>query len=139
MKRSTRDSMLRQEDGFTLLEVLVAFVLLASVVTVILQLFSSNLKTLSLTEDYLSATVKAETRMREILADDTLAESAWTETTTDGYRIDVAVNPAFEGRTKDLPLKMLEIGVTMTWKKGTKNRSLTLKTMKTVKRQINKS
>lgn len=137
MGRTGIDNMLRRKDGFTLLEVLVAFVLLASVVTVIVQLFSSNLKTLSLTEDYLSATIKAETRMREILADDTLTESAWTETTADGYRIDVAVNPAFEGRTKDLPLKMLEIVVAMTWKKGTKSRTLTLRTMKTVKRQIN--
>ncbi|OPY79401.1 MAG: hypothetical protein A4E64_00448 [Syntrophorhabdus sp. PtaU1.Bin058] len=129
---------LAQEDGFTLLEVLVAFALLATTITIILQLFSLNLKTLSLTEDYLSATVKAETRMQEILGSDTLAESAWTEVTDDGYRIDVAIYPVQEGRTKNLPLKMMEIGLTMSWKKGTKNRSLVLRTLKAVKVQVDK-
>ena len=44
--------MLGRKDGFTLLEVLVAFVLLATTVTVILQLFSSGIKALSVSEDY---------------------------------------------------------------------------------------
>jgi general secretion pathway protein I len=136
--RGAINKALKREDGFTLLEVLVAFVLLTTTITLILQLFSSNLKTLSLTEDYLSATVKAEAKMREILGNDRLMENVWTEITSDGYRIDVAIYPVQERRTKDLTLGMMEINVTMSWKKDTKERSLTLKTMKAVKRQIDK-
>jgi general secretion pathway protein I len=129
-------SVLGKKDGFTLLEVLVAFVLLATTVTVILQLFSSNIKALSVSEDYATAVIRAESKMREILDNDQLSENVWSETSPEGYRFDITVAQAYEVRTKDLPLKILEIGVTMSWNKGGKNRSLTLNTMKTVKPQV---
>ena len=50
--------------------------------------------------------------------------------------IAVTVAKTYEARTKDLPLKILEIGVTMSWKKDGKDKSLTLNTMKTVKPQV---
>jgi general secretion pathway protein I len=127
---------LGRKDGFTLLEVLVAFVLLATTITVILQLFSSNLKALSTSEDYATAVVRAESKMREILDNDELSENTWSETSPEGYRYDIIVAPAYETRTKDLPLKILEIGVTMYWKTGGKEKSLTLNTMKTVKPKV---
>jgi general secretion pathway protein I len=123
-------------DGFTLLEVLVAFVLLVTTMTVILQLFSSNIKALSVSEDYASAVVRAESKMREILDNEQLAENTWSETSPEGYRFDITVAKAYEARTKDLPMKILEIGVTMSWKKSGKDRSLTLNTMKAVKPQV---
>ena len=132
----TTRSVLGRKDGFTLLEVLVAFVLLATTVTVILQLFSSNIKALSVSEDYASAVVRAESKMREILDNEQLSENAWSETSPEGYRFDITVAQAYETRTKDLPLKILEIDVTMSWKKGGKDKSLTLNTMKTVKPQV---
>jgi general secretion pathway protein I len=125
-----------RRDGFTLLEVLVAFVLLVTTVTVILQLFSSNIKALSVSEDYASAVVRAESKMREILDSEQLSENVWSEASPDGYRFDITVAQTNEARTKDLPLKILEIDVTMSWKKGGKDRSLTLNTMKTVKPQV---
>lgn len=130
------DTLLKGKSGFTLLEVLVAFVLLATTVTVILQLFSSNIKALSASEDYASAVVRVESKMREILDNEQLSENAWSEETPEGYKFDVIVAKAYETRTKDLPLKVMEIGVTMSWKKGEKNRALTLKTMKAVKPQV---
>jgi general secretion pathway protein I len=129
-------SMLGRKDGFTLLEVLVAFVLLAATVTVILQLFSSGIKALSLSEDYATAVVRAESKMREVLDNEQLAENAWSETSPDGYRFDITVAKAFETRTKDLPMKILEIGITMSWKMGGKDKSLILNTMKTIKPQV---
>jgi general secretion pathway protein I len=129
-------TILKGKDGFTLLEVLVAFVLLATTLTVILQLFSSNIKALSVSEDYASAVVRVESKMREILDNEQLAENAWSETSPEGYRFDVTVAKAYEERTKDLPVKVLEIGVTMSWKMGGKDRSLKLNTMKAVKPQV---
>ena len=129
-------SVLGRKDGFTLLEVLVAFVLLAATVTVILQLFSSGIKALSLSEDYATAVVRAESKMREVLDNEQLAENAWSETSPDGYRFDITVAKAFETRTKDLPMKILEIDITMSWKMGGKDKSLILNTMKTIKPQV---
>jgi general secretion pathway protein I len=127
---------LGRKDGFTLLEVLVAFVLLVTVVTVILQLFSANIKALSVSEDYASAVVRAESKMREILDNEQLAENVWSETSPEGYRFDITVAKAYEARTKDLPMKILEIGVTMSWKMRGKDKSLILSTMKAVKPQV---
>ena len=129
-------NVLERKDGFTLLEVLVAFVLLATTVTVILQLFSSGIKALSVSEDYASAVVRVESKMREILDNEQLSENTWSETSPEGYRFDITVAKTYEARTKDLPLKILEIGVTMSWKKDGKDKSLTLNTMKTVKPQV---
>ncbi len=127
---------LKEKDGFTLLEVLVAFVLLATTITVILQLFSSNIKALSTSEDYASAVVTTESKMREVLDNELLSESTWSETSPEGYRYDITIVPAFETRTKDLPWKVLDVSVTMSWTKDGKEKSVTLNTMKTVKSQV---
>lgn len=122
--------------GFTLIEVLVATSILGIAVAVILQLFSANLRALSFSGDYVSASIKAEARMKEILDDEKIAEKAISETTDDGYRIDVSITEALKERTENLPVKLLEIDMTMSWLKGTKERSLTLKTMKIVQREV---
>jgi general secretion pathway protein I len=127
---------LGEKGGFTLLEVLVAFVLLVTTVTVILQLFSANIKALSRSEDYASAVVRAESKMREILDAETLSENTWTETSEDGYRFDISITNAYEERTRDLALKMLEIVLTTSWTQSGKNKSLTLNAMKTLRPQI---
>lgn len=122
--------------GFTLLEVLVAISILGIAVAVILQLFSANLRALSLSGDYVSASIRAEARMKELLDDEKIAEKTTSETTDDGYRIDVSITEALKERTENLPVKLLEIDMTMSWLKGVKERSLTLKTMKVVKREV---
>jgi prepilin-type N-terminal cleavage/methylation domain-containing protein len=127
---------LHSPRGFTLLEVLVATSILGIAVAVVLQLFSANLRALAMSEDYVSATKRVEVKMREILDDTALAETSFSETTGDGYRIDVSVTNALEERTETLPVKLLEISLTVHWTKGIKERSLSLKTMKVVKKEI---
>jgi len=74
--------------------------------------------------------------MREILDDASLAETSLSETTGDGYRIDVSITDALPERTETLPVKLLEISLTVHWTKGLKERSLNLKTMKVVKKEV---
>jgi prepilin-type N-terminal cleavage/methylation domain-containing protein len=121
--------------GFTLLEVLVATAILGIAVAVVLQLFSANLRALSVSEDYVSATKRAEVKMREILDDTALTETSLSETTGDGYRIDVSVTNAQQERTENLPVKLLEISLTLHWTKGNRERSLSVKTMKVVRKE----
>jgi prepilin-type N-terminal cleavage/methylation domain-containing protein len=122
--------------GFTLLEVLVAIAILSIAVTVVIQLFSSGLRAISASEDYVSASVKAEAKMREILADDKISEKSFSETTDDGYRIDVSINDVLKDRTENLQVRLLEIDLIIHWTRETKEKSLTLRTMKVLEKQI---
>jgi len=122
--------------GFTLLEVLVALSISGIALMVVLQLFSTNLKAISVSEDYVYAATRAEAKMRELLYDHNLSEGSWSEVTPDGYRIDVSIRDAEKDRTQNLKVRLLDVDLTIHWLKGTRNRSLTLKTLKVVNKQI---
>jgi general secretion pathway protein I len=136
--KGMRNGSLRSSAGFTLLEILVAFVILSMVVTVILQLFSANLKTLWMSDDDITATVLADIRMREMLEGTQVKEGTSSET-KEGYLMDITITEALEKRTKDLSWKVLEVVMDVSWQKGTKKRSFSLKTYKTVKRGVIKN
>lgn len=122
--------------GFTLLEVLVALAILGIAITVVVQLFSANLRAIAVSEDYVSAAAKAEAKMRDILDDNALSEESLSEATSEGYRIDVLVTSTLKERTENLQVILLDVLVTIHWTKDTKERSLTLRTMKVVNKQI---
>jgi type II secretion system protein I len=123
-------------SGFTLLEILVALAILGIAITIVLQLFSANLRAISVSEDYVSAGIKAEARMRELLDDAGLTERSWSEVTDDGYRTTVSVTDMATERTQNLQIRLLEINLAIYWSKGGKERSITLKTNKVVNKQI---
>jgi len=122
-------------NGFTLLEVLVAIVILGVAVVLVLQLFSAGIRAITVSEEYVTAVEKAEAKMREVLDEEKLEESAWSEAMEDGSTADVTVSETLKERTGSLPVKVLEIALTLHWTNGAKNRSLTLKTMKVVARK----
>ena len=122
--------------GFTLLEILVALAILATAVTIIFQLFSASLRNISVSEDVVSATIRAEAKMREVLGSEELVENSWTETTTDGYTFAVNITETLQQKTDSLPVQVLQIELAIMWMKNSKERSLRLKTYKTVNRQI---
>lgn len=122
--------------GFTLLEVLVATAILGIAVAVILQLFSSNLRALSVSEDFVQASIKAEVKMREVLDNDKPSETSFSETTADGYRTDVVIKNTLKERTENIDINLFQIDVTVHWTKGTKERSFTVRSLKAVRKQI---
>jgi type II secretion system protein I len=123
-------------NGFTLLEILVALAILATAVTIIFQLFSAGLRNIAVSEDVVSAAVRAEAKMREVLSNEELTENSWTETTTDGYTFAVNITEALQEKTDSLPVQVLQIDLAITWTKNTRERSLRLKTYKTVNKQV---
>jgi prepilin-type N-terminal cleavage/methylation domain-containing protein len=125
-----------RKGGFTLLEILVSLAILGIAITITLQLFSANLRALSVSGDYVSAVTRAEAKMREILDDTNLSEKSWSEVTNDGYRFDTSVTETLKDRTENLQVRMLEVALTVQWTEGSKKKSLTLKTMKVVNKQI---
>jgi len=122
--------------GFTLLEILVALVLLSIAMVAIFQLFSANMKGLAASEDYVHAVLTAESKMRETLDEDKLEEKSWAENTEDGYRIEGVIKPVDTERTDNLPVKLLEIDLTVRWTKGEREKSLTLKTLKLIVKEV---
>jgi prepilin-type N-terminal cleavage/methylation domain-containing protein len=132
-RRSAR--LLPAQQGFTLLEVLVGLAIMGIAVVVLFQIFSANLRSIAVSEDYTSAAVKAEARMREVLDNDKLEESSWSEVTAEGYRLDIVIAETLNQRTELLPVRLLDVVLTINWKKGAKDKSMTLRTIKMVGRQ----
>jgi general secretion pathway protein I len=136
MRQGRRSSFLNTATGFTLIEILVAISILAIAITVVLQLFSANLRAISVSGDYTAAATKAHVKMRDILDEEKPVEQSLGEVTDDGYRIDTSIAETLQERTENLQVKMLEIAVTVHWVKGIKERSLTIRTLKAVKKEI---
>jgi general secretion pathway protein I len=123
---------LSSQKGFTLLEILVAFVILAVAITSIVQLFSSNIRAISASDKYTAAAVSAETKMRDILAGDKLEERSWSETSDDGYIMDILISETLKERNDNIPKKLMEIDLTIYWPAGSKKKSLILRTLKVI-------
>lgn len=124
------------QSGFTLLEILVSIAIIGIAVTIVLQLFSANLRAISVSEDYVSAVARAEEKMREILSDEKLSEKSWSEITEDGYRIDYSISKVLEEKTENLQVEVFQIDLSIHWTAGVKNRSMKLSTLKTVEKQV---
>lgn len=118
--------------GFTLLEVLVALAIMAIATTLVMQLFSADLRAISRSADVTSATVRGESRIRELLAEPALEEKTWSEETEAGYRMDIAVSEVMKPRTDNLPVKLMEVELTIHWIEGMREKSLRLRTVKMV-------
>ena len=56
----------RQQQGFSLIEILVAFMILAMSLTVIFRIFSGGLRNVALSEDYARAVLVAESQLAAI-------------------------------------------------------------------------
>jgi general secretion pathway protein I len=127
---------LKSSAGFTLLEVLVAMAILGIAVTVILQLFSANLRSLSASEEYVAGSLEAQSKMREVLDGEEFSEKSWNGVTDNGYRFQVSISNILPERTENLTMKLVAIEVKVFWDRGNRDKSLTLKTLKMVQKMV---
>lgn len=125
-----------RKAGFTLLEILVALALLGVAIVTVLQLFSADIRAIAASEDYVSAVMRAEAKMREVLDDDKLEEGTRSEAMENGCVADVTVSEIMKERTESLPVRLLEITLMFHWTKGTTTRSLTQKTIKVMTKRV---
>jgi len=123
------------DKGFTLLEILVALAIMSIALVVIFQLFSANMKGIVASGDYMHAAMIAESQMMQVLDDDNLAPASWSKVTDDGQTVDAVITDVESKRTENLPVKLLKIDVTVHWTKGFRERTITLETMKLVKKK----
>ncbi len=116
------------------LEVLVAIVILGMAIILVIQLLAADLKAVAASERFFNAAVAAESRLKELAADERLAENAWTETDAAGRRIFISVREILQDRTEPLRLKLLEINLSIYWMSGGREKNIALKTVKAVKK-----
>ena len=113
-----------------------ALAVLGIAVTVVFQLFSANLQALAASENYVEVSLRAATRMRELLDDRELTEKAWSEISPEGYRLEIEVKEVLADRTDLLPVRLLEVALTVRWNRGNRERSLNFQALKLMEKEL---
>ncbi len=129
---------MKRRGGFTLIEIVVALVILGTGLMVILELFAGGLRLGRVSEEYIKATQYARMKMGELglrpIAIEEVDEGEFDET----YRWKVETKRVevlpFEQETDfKPPVELLHIKVEVTWKSGLKERSLTVESYRSIK------
>ena len=137
----------RRTGGFSLLEVLAAFVILALVGTALFRLFSGALGNASLAEEYSRATLYAESLLAPQGVEAPLKESAQQGTSADGYyswtlSIDPysppGTTPDMENAVPAMPAKLWRLVLSVRWPGVSgSERSIVLTTLRVAVRELN--
>lgn len=86
----------RKARGFSLLEILVAFVLLALAMSILMQIFSTSLNGATIADHYAKATMLAESKLASVGVEDALKEGSTGGTFDDTFAWQVEVKPYSE-------------------------------------------
>jgi general secretion pathway protein I len=122
-----------RQSGYTLVEVLVAFVILALALTVLLRIFSGGLRNVSVSSDYATATLIAESRLAATGIDVPLRPGETSGTEGERFEWTVSVQdyqpwPGYRSATKGVDA--YRVTVTVEWPNGDNTRSVGLSTVR---------
>ena len=123
-------------DGFTLIEILVAISILAISLVVILQLFSGGLKSSRLSDEYTRGIFHAREKMGEVLLSKDLSEGETEGAFADSFRWKCLVEriERAEEDEEKLPFNMFNIKVDIIWDVGDKEKRFQVSTIKIVEK-----
>jgi general secretion pathway protein I len=132
----------RSPCGFTLIETLVAMMLLSISLVVILQLFSGGLKSGKMAEDYTRSVFHAREKMEEYLLIDDFQEGTFEGTFDDnyGWRVDIKlVEPEDEDVDEDereiSMVDFYQIDVLVFWPVGGREKNFRISTLKVAEKK----
>jgi general secretion pathway protein I len=130
------------QQGFTLIEVLVAFAILGIGLSVIIELFSGGLRSAKVSEEYVKATWYGKGKMEQVLSSKDVVEGA-TEGSFDSqysWNLDIKKkSPSLSQITGDrtnlstdetLPVDLYQIVLKVTWPSGAGQRTLELESLR---------
>jgi len=133
---------LSSQKGFTLLEILLAVSILGLALTVIMQQFSAGLRIARTSQTYTTATVYAKQKLEEFQIEEEIKEREESGSFEDGYHWRVSITPYEEYMEEEdeelfeyLSLEMYHLESVVWWEEGEKEKSITLSTLKTVKKK----
>ncbi len=118
------------DAGFTLLEIMMALVIISIGIVAVVSLSRTNLKGLDRANDQLEASMRAQAKMQEVQSLPSWKTKAWSTTDDAGYTYDVTIEETMKERTDSLAVIMNEITVTTTWMRGHNRKRIILKTAK---------
>lgn len=123
-----------QCGGFSLLEVLVAFTILAVTLGVLFQIYAKGTTSAMLGEEYAQAIVIAESRLAEFSIVEDLAGVGGSGRENEKYDWKVIIEDYIEEEVPEFsPTWLLQqVEVIVTWKSAGKSRSVNLQTLKPV-------
>lgn len=132
------------QSGFTLLEVMVAIVILGLGLTVVFELFSGGLKSVEISNDYSNAVILANKKMGELslkekldvgkeMGDFSEEESYKWEVEIIPYKVDEETNKeiASPSARNDNPIKIYQLDVRVFWKSGLTEKDVRLTSLRT--------
>jgi general secretion pathway protein I len=122
-----------RQSGYTLIEVLVAFMILALALTVLLRIFSGGLRNVSVSSDYAAATLIAESRLAAAGIDIPLrpGETSGTEGERFEWTVSVKGYQPWPGyRSAASGVDAYRVTVTVEWPHGDNTRRVGLSTIR---------
>ena len=131
----------RSEAGFTLLEVLLAVVILGVSLTTILLQFQTALHAGSISQQRTNAVIYAKEKLESLKIEEELSESLQSGVLETGYEWETEVSLyEYEDQTDDISYEDLrhetyKLRATVKWNSGISKRQVELMTLKTVTRK----
>ncbi len=138
MNKGCQGILHRRVRGFSLLEVLVAFVILALAMTVLMQIFSRGLIGADLAERYSKAALLAESKLAAIGVEEPLKEGTYSGKFDDDFSWQLVVKPFHDATLKKnpdtpsafLPVQLFEVELAVRFTTDDKReRTVTLTTL----------
>lgn len=122
----------KKDRGFTLIEILVAMMILSISLTLILQLFSGGLKSAGISEKYTRAVFYAKEQMEAVLLAEEFESGTWKGEFDDefGWKTDIVRLEPSEEEKDRLPLDIFSITVTVSWNEGADEKNFQISTLK---------
>lgn len=128
----------RASGGFTLLEILAAFVIFALSYVTLLQIFSGGVRNTILSQEYTDATLLAESMISGIGIEEPLEPGSTSGEFNDKYRWEIRVTPYENEGTlpeDNYQVVMMHIELTVSWGDGERTNQTTLETLRTIARE----
>jgi general secretion pathway protein I len=124
--------------GFTLIEVLVAMMILSIAVVIIMQLFSSSLRSARLADDYSRAVLLARQKTEETLLRQDLEAGTSEGEIDERFRWKAYItikNDEEDPDAQKLPFQYAAIRIEIWWKQGQSDKMFQINTSKLIPRQ----
>lgn len=123
----------RRVEGFTLLEVIIAFVIMALIIGATLDTFSTGLRNAALTGNYAEAIVRAESRLAVLDQSELLKSGVESGRFNETYIWRTVVSRVVPDQDADAESTMFwlyDVAVTVSWGQGRDNREVTLQSQR---------
>ena len=129
------------QNGFTLLEVLLAVMILGLSITAILQQFQVALRAGSTAQDITGAVIHAKEKLEELKIDKELSESSEGGSFDDGYEWETVITPyeyieeGDDESYENLKYETFQLKSVVKWRYGEREKQVELTTLKTIRKK----